>query len=274
MTETPSSPATAHPLDAYEDRWPTRLGAWFPGQRVVYRGRDLLGDLAGERWMTVLLYGITGRMPNAEQVTLFEGIWTISVSYPDPRLWNNRVAALGGSARSTGALAVAAAGAVSEATIYGHRPIVGAYDFLVRTRRALDQGADLDTLVYGHLRRCRSLPGYGRPVTRSDERIAPLLALARRLGYDQGAHVRLAFDVADALQRGRRRMYMNVAALAAALAADQGFSAREYYCYVLLSFSAGIVPCYLDALEKPEGAFFPLRCSRLQYEGPARRSWS
>jgi hypothetical protein len=224
--------------------------------------------------MALLLYGITGRMPDDRQIALFEGLWTISVSYPDPRLWNNRVAALSATARSTGALAIGAASAVSEATIYGHRPIIGAYDFLVRTRERLSSGDVLEALVTDELRTHRNISGYGRPVTRHDERIEPLMGLARRLGFADGPHVRLAFEVAELLERGRRRMYMNVAAPAAGLAADQGLSADEYYLYVLLSFSAGMIPCYLDALRKPEGAFFPLRCSRVSYEGHPRRRWT
>ena len=57
----------------------------------------------------------------------------ISSSYPDPRLWNNRVAAFAGTARSTGHLAVAGAMAVTEASIYGGQPILKVADFLSRT---------------------------------------------------------------------------------------------------------------------------------------------
>ena len=42
-------------------------------------------------------------------------LW-VNTSYPDARIWNNRVAALAGSARSTGNLGVSAALAVSEAS--------------------------------------------------------------------------------------------------------------------------------------------------------------
>jgi hypothetical protein len=40
-----------------------------------------------------------------------------------------------------------------------------------------------------------------------------------------------------------------------------------------LSFSAGIIPCFIGAMEKPEGAFFPLSCRRIQYQGKPRRAW-
>jgi hypothetical protein len=99
-----------------------------------------------------------------------------------------------------------------------------------------------------------------------------MMALARRLGYADGPCVRLAFQVEAELLRARS-LHMNIAALAGALAADQGLSPQQYYRYRILSFSAGIIPCFIDSIEKPEGSFFPLRCSRIAYEGKPRRSW-
>lgn len=256
-----------------EDRWITNMGAWFPGERVVYRGKDLFHDLKDLRWMALLLYGITGRIPDAKQVRLFEGMWTLCTSYPDPRLWNNRVAALAGTARSTAALAISAANAISEASIYGRRPDIRAIDFLIRTREQLHKGADLTQLVREELRKYKGITGYGRPITRKDERIKPLMALATELGFSEGPHVKLAYAVEKILLEGRWRLHMNIAAIGAALAADQGLSNQEYYRFLVLSFSAGMFPCYLDALDKLEGTFFPLRCDRMAYAGKPHRLW-
>ena len=44
-----------------ENHWETRMGGWFPGERVVYRGQDLHVDLDDMGWMELYLYGITGR---------------------------------------------------------------------------------------------------------------------------------------------------------------------------------------------------------------------
>jgi len=250
------------------------MGAWFPGERVVFRGKDLFRELRDVNWMTLLLYGITGRMLDEKQVRLFEGFWRICTSYPDPRLWNNRIAALAGTARSTAALAIGAATAVSEASIYGRRPDIRAIDFLFRAQQQLDRGTDLEELVSLEMRQYRGIAGYGRPIIRDDERIGPLMALAEELGFSAGPYVKLAFAVEKALLRGRWRLHMNVLALGAALAADQGLSRQEFYQFLVLCFSAGMFPCYADALSKPEGSFFPLRCERLKYRGIARRRWA
>lgn len=257
-----------------ENCWLTRMGACFPGQgRVVFRGKDLFEDLKDLSWMALLLYGITGRMYDKKQLRLFEGMWTLCASYPDPRLWNNRVAALAGTVRSTAALGVSAATSVSEASIYGRRPDIRAIDFLYRAKHALDSGATVDEIVRQELEKHRVIPGFGRPITRKDERLAVLLALAQDLGFSNGPYVELVFQVQRALTNGRFRMEMNIAALGAALVADQGLSSREAYGYMILSFSIGILVCHLDASEKPEGTFLPLRCSRISYVGAPTRRW-
>lgn len=272
-----------------EDRWVTSMGAWFPGERVVFRGQDLFHDLKDLAWMALLLCGITGRSPDERQVRLFEGIWALSTSFPEPRLWNNRVAALAGTSRSTGTLGVSAAIAVSEAIIYGHRPLMAAMDFLLYIKNRLDNGADLYQLLNeefdkakasnrghpgsGKNRQVAMIPGYGRPLIHKDERIQPLMQLAKELGYADGPVVKLAFQVEQALLQSGRNLHMNVAALMAALAADQGLTPRQFYYYVILCFTAGIIPCAIDASRQPAGTFFPLRCNRIQYEGNPRRLW-
>jgi citrate synthase len=256
-----------------EDHWETRMGFAFPGDRVVYRGKDLFHDLKHLGWMRLYLFGITGRIFTDSQSKLFEGIWTLSASYPDPRLWNNRVGSLAGTSKSTGTLGLSAAIAVSEASIYGRRPDIRAVNFLIRARNDLDQGKKLQEIVEKELKKYRGIYGYGRPIVNRDERIVPLHNLAKELNLAGGTYTQIAFEVEKILLRGRWRMRMNVAALAAALAADQGLTEREYYFFLIPCFSAGIMPCFIEATERQEGTFFPIRCGRIHYEGTPRRSW-
>jgi len=147
-----------------------------------------------------------------------------------------------------------------------------AIDFLVRTKAHLDNDGDLTQWVNKEFTRHR-IGGYGRPITKCDERIQPLLALASKLDLASGPHVQLAFDVEQIVSHSRWELQMNVAALIAALSADQGLSAQEFYQYTVLSFSGGMFPCYTDTADKPEGRFFPIRCSRIAYQGAQRRKW-
>lgn len=259
-------------LKAFEDNWVTAMGAWFPGERVVLRGKDVLSDLGHRPWMEYLVYAITGR-ESPELARLIEGIWAISCSYPDPRLWNNRVAALAGTGRSTGVLAIASAVAVTEATLYGLKPIKRAMDFFYRADRKLRNGQSLAEVIRTELKSFRVVSGYGRPIVEADERISPLLRFAKTLGKGNGHYVKLALQVDHYLKNSRYKNQINVAALAAAILADEGLSSEDLYNLATLAFVAGMFPCYIDALNKPEGAFFPLRISRIHYKGAGPRRW-
>lgn len=262
------------PLEAWEGTLRSVVGGCFPGERAVFRGHDLHTDLSTADWLDLYLFGITGRRHTSRQLKLLHAIW-VNTSYPDARLWNNRVAALAGSARSTGTLAVSAAIATSEAAIYGRQIDIAIADFLVRAKAACDAGRDLGAVVAEELRSQRSIGGYGRPMAKSaaDERIAVVLGLAAAEGLADGPHVKLAFAIEATLLGGRWRMRMNYAALAAALALDLGLSPQEYYLYMLPAFLAGMSPCFIEASQRPEQATFPLRCTALVYQGPARRHW-
>lgn len=262
------------PLLSSEDNWVASAGIATPGQLIMYGKKKLFLETRGWSWMQLLLYGITGRVFNEKQIKLFEGIWSISTSYPDPRIWNNRVAALAGTTRSTGNLGLSAAIAISEANIYGQRPVIRSIDFLLNTKSKLDKGYDLNNIIKSELKTHRTIPGYGRPMVSTDERITPLNDLAKNLGFEKGYYVQLAFKIEETLVKGRWRFRMNVAALIAALVADQGLNQSEHYQFMILCFTAGILPCYLEGARKNEGTFLPIRCSRINYQGQGKRPWS
>lgn len=250
----------------------SRMGTFYPGSHVIFRGHDLHTDLKDMDWVELYLFGITGRRFTREQLRLMHSIWTYT-SYPDVRLWNNRVAALAGSSRSTGNLGIAAALAVSEASIYGRGIDMRAIDFLIRTRRKMDEGGDLAECIRQELESQRSIAGYGRPLINGDERNRHMLALARELGLDQGPYLRLAVAIEEVLLAGRWRMKMNYGALVAALGADIGLTPREYYLFMFPAFLAGMPPGYIEAADRPEGTLYPAACSDILYDGPPQRTW-
>ena len=250
----------------------SRMGAFYPGSHAIFRGHNLHTELKDMDWLELYVFGITGRRFTKDQLRLIHSFFTYT-SYPDVRLWNNRVAALAGSARSTGTLGLAAALAVSEGAIYGRGIDMRTIDFFIRTQRRLEGGSDLTDCIREELESQRGIAGYGRPLVNGDERIQPLLALARSLGLDQGPYLRLAFAVEEKLLAGRWRMKMNYAALVAALVADMGFSPREYYLCSFTAFLAGMPPCFIEAAERPEGSLYPIPCTDILYEGESRRTW-
>ncbi|HEY4698092.1 MAG: citryl-CoA lyase [Gallionellales bacterium RIFCSPHIGHO2_02_FULL_57_16] len=250
----------------------SRMGTFYPGSHVIFRGYDLHKDLKDMDWVELYVFGITGRRFTREQLRLLHSIWTCT-SYPDVRLWNNRVAGLAGSSRSTGTLGLAAALAVSEASIYGQGSAMRAMDFLIRTLRQVDEGGDLEGCIRQELELHRSVSGYGRPLVNADERIEPLLTLAKSLGLDQGPYLRLALAVEEKLLAGRWRMKMNYAALITALGADIGLTTREFYLFMFPLFLGGMPPCFIEASDRPEGTLYRAACSDILYEGQPERPW-
>lgn len=260
-------------LREFEHRWPTSMGAFFPEERVVYRGKDLHRELNHLSWTALLMLGITGRILSESEIQAIEGMWRIAISYPDPRLWNNRVAALAGTTRSTASLGIGAATAVTEAVIYGNRLNKRAIDFLYRLDAELQAGGELEPFVLRELKTYRVVPGYGRPLRPTDERREPLIELAKSCGVYQGVHFQRCLQIDRFMQESRYRFHINASGLCAAIGAEIGLNPEEYHQACCIGFSAGMFPCYNDTKTKPEGAFFPFRCDRLVYQGKADRPW-
>jgi citrate synthase len=253
-------------FEMFEDNWRTSMGGWSLEGEVVLRGRDVFTELNHSSWMEYLLFAVTGK-ESPRIARLMEGMWVICTSFPDPRIWNNRVSALAGTTRSTGVLAAAASVAVTEATLYGLKPIKGATDFFYRADGRLNQGENLEQIIKSELKQYRSVYGYGRPIVRGDERVEPMMAFARSIGCGEGKFIKIAFEVAEYLSNSRLKYQINIAAVCAALLADEGLSPMDFYHMATLAFTAGAMPCFIDALDQPEGCFFPLRTSRLNYTG-------
>jgi hypothetical protein len=259
-------------LEEFERCWRTNMGKFYTGERVILRGKNLHIDFQNADWMKVLIFSITGREFNENQISLMNCLW-VYTSYPDPRIWNNRVASLTASARSTCSLAISAATAVSDAHIYGRQADLRAIAFLFKAKSQIDKGESLDDLVFAELKTKRNIGGFGRPMIKGDERISHTLNRAQELELADGVHLDILNRVQGILSKNKYRIAVNYGGVAAALCADMGLSKTEYYAYATLAFSAGFFACYLDALDHTESAFFPLRCDSIVYKGPAIRRW-
>lgn len=262
-------------LEQYEGALPTSVGKCFPGERAVFRGVDLHTEFRDADWIDLFIFSVTGRRLPAEQLKVLQSIW-VYTSYPDARLWCNRVVALTGSSRGTGAQGMAAGLATTEAAIFGLQPMMAVTDFMVRALARRAAGEDLEPIVRDELKTYKLILGYGRPVATAfvDERIAPTLAMMERHGVPIGPHLQLAFDIEAMLEKvGGRRLPMTYATMVMAIPLDFGFTPSQCYMYMQPALMAGMIPCYQEALERPASATFALRCERIEYNGAAPRAW-
>jgi hypothetical protein len=249
----------------------TRIGKAFLTERVVMHGKDLHHELDHLEWLHLYLFAILGRDPGKDVANMLNCYW-VGSSYPDPSIWPNHVAALAGSVRTTPSLGMMAGLSISEASIYGRRPEVRALDFFYRVGKWCEEGGKVEEFVDNEKALGRILFGYGRPLAKTDERIAFTLEKAKEYGFSDGRHLKIAFEVFEHVNS----VYgysMNVAAVHAALAADMGFSCEEYQLLLSPGFVTGMAPCFKDAKARPEGSFFPIRCASIVYHGVDKRNW-
>lgn len=244
----------------------TALGGFFPGEGAQVRGLPLHEHSQDRRWFDLYLFALTGRQFTANEIELLETLWTYT-SYPDPRIWNNRVAALAGSSRASASLAIGAAIAVSDAHIYGLGPILEAYDFLAS--HALDDDVKLAEAI----RTAPRLGGYGRPIIAEDERIAPLMARAASLGLSGGPHIAAAFRIERLLAAANRPLKMNYGAPVAAFCLDLGLDREDCASFVATLFLGGMPPVWKEALSDPAGGLLPIPVATVEYEGATPRKW-
>ena len=258
-------------LFEHENKIVTQMGRSYLSERVVYRGKDLHHELKALSWIELFAYGITGKRFSPPEVKVLNFIW-VSTSYPDKSIWPNHITALAGSARTTPPLALAAGIASCEAAIFGGKPFKVALDFFIRAGNAIEQGRQLSDFVDNEIQHHKVIFGYGRPLASTDERVPHLIQFIKDNPIDDLTHFHIAIEVANILKT-KKQINMNVAALYAALGVDLGFDVESFHMFMTLCFVAGMPPCYIEAKQDVEGAFLPVRCDRVVYDGHSLREW-
>lgn len=259
--------------DQRRQRIRSRKGGWRIGQGVSCAGYSLLDDLLGNAgFFQVLMLNVTGTLPDARLTRWLEAAF-ICLSFPDPRIWCNQVAALAGSARCSPVAGISAGLMASDSSIYGPGCTIAALRFIAHLKRNLECGAALQDLVDKRLytRLGLQAPGYSRPVAHGDARVDRMEALLVELGYEQGPHLQIAWQL-DAALRARSGDSLNLLGHLAAFWLDRGFDAQQGEVLFSLCVNGGLHACYEEARSNPAGSFLPLRCDDVAYRGRAERS--
>lgn len=260
--------------EARRNRITSSVGGWFGGKDVYCHGYSMMNELLGHiSYMQMVVLNATGRLVEERVARWLEGNF-IGLSYPDPRIWCNQIGALAGATRCSVVAATAAGALAADSRAYGGSlTSQQGIEFIRRALAAAKGGATVAAIVEGVAKDRRNLPaitGYARPVDRADERIAPYERMTRSLGFAVGEHLTLAYAISDYLE-AHYGLGMNAGGYIAAFLADQGFSGEEVYRIKALAVASGVTACYADTRAKPAGAFLPLRCDDIDYQGPPAR---
>lgn len=245
-------------------------GGWRIGEAVYCHGYSMMDDLVGKTsYFQQLVLNITGKIPDRNLADWLEACF-ICVSWPDPRIWCNQMGALAGASRASGISGVSAGLMAADSIMYGPGVIQRCYEFIHAANQALEAGTSVEKIIQTYLQCNKDVPGYARPIAKGDERVIAMERVSADLGFQPGKHELLAKSISDYLAE-KCDECINFGGYVVAFLADRGFSGKEIEWTVSTAVSSGVQACYIDAQERPEGSFLPLRVEDVHYEGQEDR---
>lgn len=260
-------------LDSLRGKILSKTGGWFPGKGVFSHGYSMLDELVGEKsYFQVVILNATGKMVDRAFADWMEAVY-ICLSWPDPRIWCNQIGALAGSARASVVTATAMGCLATDSRVYGVRPLIDGVSFIQSALAQHRAGLSAEEIVASATAARGGKPfivGYIRPIAKGDERLEAMERVSAQLGFAEGEHLRLAYQIEgvllDKFDEG-----MNINGYMSAFVSDQGFTPNEVYQMFSMLVASGVTACYLDALKQPSDEFLPLRCEDIDYQGAAER---
>ncbi|RYY76804.1 MAG: hypothetical protein EOO52_04715 [Gammaproteobacteria bacterium] len=261
-------------LDQRRGKIISNTGGWFPGNGVFSHGYSMLDELVGKKtYFQTLILNATGKMVERPFADWVEAIYGC-LSWPDPRIWCNQIGALAGTARTSVVTATAIGCMATDSRTYGVYPLVEGVEFIQQAYAKHQSGMSPLDVVNEVVATNKGKPyivGYKRPIAKGDERLETMEAVARNLGFDEGPHLQLAYEIErvllDQFDEG-----MNINGYMSAFLSDQGFSSQEVYQMFAMLVASGVTACYLDTYKQPADSFLPLRCDDVDYQGVPRRA--
>jgi len=251
----------------------SRRGGWRIGKGVYNCGYDMMRDLVGEKsYMQVVVLNAVGRLPEKKLADWLEAVF-ICLSWPDPRIWCNQIGALNGTMKGSVVSATVAGVLAADSRGYGSKPLVDGATFIQKALIDYDKSLPVAEIVSNECTKYGGKPfitGYARPIAKGDERIEAMERVTKNLGFSIGSHLQLAYQI-EAELKERFSEDMNINGYVSAFLSDHGFSPMEIYQISTISVNSGVTACHMDAYDRPAGAFLPLQCEDIEYQGKAAR---
>ena len=260
--------------DELHGRIVSSRGGWKMGEGIQCCGYNMMEDLVGQvSYMQVVVLNATGRLPSRALADWIEATH-ICLSWPDPRIWCNRIGALAGTSR-TSCIAGSTLGVLaSESTSYGTKTLISGAEFIQHAYIKVSQGMSVDAFIDEEVKQHGGKPfftGYVRPIAKGDERIPAMELVTKNLGFSIGEHLKLAYQIEATLNK-KYNETMNINGYMSAFLSDQGYTKLEVYRMYSSFVISGVTACYSDTVNRVEGGFSPLKTSDIVYKGPELRT--
>ena len=259
--------------DQYRGQIYAHRGGWTLGEGIKTHGYSLLDDIHGKCSMfQVMIMNVTGRLPERRLADLVEGLF-ITLSWPDARIWCNKMGVFSAMARTSCTAAIAAGGLAGDSKMYGAGTGKSIGPFFEKAyRHIVDNNESVESFIETHCYKngCLVAPGFARPLAKGDERIPAMRKLAKQLGYGVGPYAQMTQDMEDYLNR-KDGEGLNLSGFFSAFMLDQGYSMEEIMGIAAFSVTGGIYAAYFEYIHQSPNDFLPLRVDDVEYVGPEIR---
>lgn len=248
-------------------------GGWIPGTGVFSHGYSMLDELVGEKtYFQIMVLNATGKLVSKALADWLEAIYGC-LSWPDPRIWCNQIGALSGVAKTSVVAGTTIGVLAADARTYGIYPLIEGVEFIQKSHKQYQKGLSVSELIELEIKAHKGKPhimGYIRPIARGDERLERMEKVSEKLGFEEGAHLKLAYNIEEELQK-RFNEGMNINGYISAFLSDQNFSSQEVYQIFSTLVMSGVTACHLEQAKKDPESFLPLRCDDINYTGQQKR---
>jgi citrate synthase len=260
-------------FDKYRGQINSLKGGWTMGEGIITHGYSLLDDIHGKCSMfQVMIMNVTGRLPEKRLADLVEGVYICS-SWPDTRIWCNKIGVFCALTKTSPTTAIAAGGLAGNSKIYG--PGTGlsigpflqkAYDHIISNNDSVGSFIEKQCYKNGSL----VAPGFARPLAKGDERIPAMRILQDKLGFDDGPYTLMTRQMEEYLNK-KAGEGLNLSGYFTAFMLDQGFNIEEIMGITAFAVSGGVYAAYFEYINQSPNSFLPLRVNDIEYIGPEAR---
>ncbi len=252
----------------------SKKGGWTIGKGIITHGYNLLDDIHGKCSMfQVMILNITGRLPERRLADLVEGMY-ITLSWPDARIWCNKMGVFNAMTHSSITTAIAAGGLAGDSKMYGAGTGKSIGPFFEKAYKDIvQQGVSVETFIETNCYKNGKFiaPGFARPLAKGDERIPAMRNLAKKLGYEVGPYSQMVDDM-ETFLNNKAGEGLNLSGFFSAFMLDQGFTMDEIMGIAAFSVTGGVYAAYFEYINQPPNIFLALRVDDIDYIGPKLRN--